>query len=77
MLIFCYCLKCLTKLNEANVYKCYWTFRNHHQWEQMFPDYETMVSFINTCGLVSHPDIVSVVYTDSKGQHHTLKRDVN
>lgn len=57
------------------MYRCYWTFRNNHQWDKTFPDYETLVSFINVCGLMSHPDIVSVVYKDAKGQHHTLKRD--
>lgn len=60
---------------EAIVYRLFWVFRNHHQWEQVFPDYETMVSFINTCGLVSHPDICTIVYKDAKGLHHTLKHD--
>lgn len=55
------------------MYRLFWVFRNHHQWEQVFPDYETMVGYINTCGLMSHPDIRTIVYKDAKGLHHTLK----
>lgn len=67
--------KQILRILEANVYRLFWVFRNHHQWEQVFPDYETMVSFINTCGLVSHPDIVTIAYKDRAGLHHTLKEN--
>ena len=57
------------------MYRLFWVFRNHHQWEQVFPDFESMTSYINQCGLISHPDIVTVVYKYAKGLHHTLKHD--
>lgn len=62
-------------MKEAIVYRLFWTFRNHHQWENTFPDYETMVGYVNTCGMISHPDIVLIVYRDRNGNHHTLKEN--
>lgn len=40
-----------------------WIFRNGHQWEQLFPDVDTMMSYLNVNGMLSHPDITTVFST--------------
>lgn len=44
-----------------------WKFKNDHMWEKSFDTPELRDSFINSVGLVSHPDIVRItlVYPDS------------
>lgn len=47
-------------------YELYWTFRNNHEWYKQFDNFDSLCSFINTCGLVSHPDVLSVRYTTNQ-----------
>ena len=44
-----------------------WKFKNDHIWEKSFDSPELRDSFINSVGLVSHPDIVRItlLYPDS------------
>jgi hypothetical protein len=44
-----------------------WKFKNDHMWEKSFDTPELRDSFINSVGLVSHPDIVRItlLYPDS------------
>ena len=38
-----------------------WRFRNDHEWHRVFDTVPERDLFINTVGLVTHPDIVRVV----------------
>jgi len=47
-------------------YTLYWTFRNNHEWHKQFDTFDHLCLFLNTCGLGSHPDILSVRYTTNQ-----------
>ena len=49
------------------MFKVTWKFKNDHIWGKSFDTPELRDSFINSVGLVSHPDIVRItlVYPDS------------
>ena len=55
-----------------------WKFKNDHIWEKSFDSPELRDSFINSVGLVSHPDIVKItlLYPDSSIKDVVIK-DVN
>jgi hypothetical protein len=55
-----------------------WKFKNDHMWEKSFDSPELRDSFINSVGLVSHPDIVRItlLYPDSSIKDVVIK-DVN
>lgn len=40
--------------------KLFWVFKNGHEWNKTFHHHDEVNTYINTCGLISHPDIVSV-----------------
>lgn len=40
--------------------KLFWVFKNGHEWNKTFQQPDEVTMFINTCGLVNHPDVVSV-----------------
>jgi hypothetical protein len=42
-----------------------WTFRNTHKWSKVFENLDSLEVFLYTCGLVSHPDIVSVHFVEN------------
>jgi hypothetical protein len=55
-----------------------WKFKNDHMWEKSFDSPELRDSFINSVGLVSHPDIVRItlLWNDSSIKDIVIK-DVN
>jgi len=57
------------------MFKVTWKFKNDHMWEKSFDTPELRDSFINSVGLVSHPDIVEVtlVYPDSSIKDIVIK----
>lgn len=61
-----------------NLFTVRWKFKNDHIWEKSFDSPELRDSFINTVGLVSHPDIVKItlLYPDSSIKDVVIK-DVN
>ena len=38
-----------------------WIFRNNHEWHKNFETLAEREYFMNTCGLLTHPDIESVI----------------
>jgi hypothetical protein len=62
----------------SNNFKVRWKFKNDSMWEKSFDSPELRDSFINSVGLVSHPDIVRVtlLYPDSSIKDIVIK-DVN
>lgn len=54
-----------------------WTFRNEHNWSKTFPNEDTAMEFVVSVGLVSHPDIVSIVVKREAGVDICLKRGVD
>ena len=47
----------------CHMHRLVWIFRNGHQWEQVFPDSTTLLSYLNVNGMLSHPDITTVFST--------------
>jgi len=43
-----------------------WKFKNDHMWEKSFDTPELRDSFINSVGLVSHPDIIRVTLVSNE-----------
>ena len=50
-----------------------WVFRNDHEWSKDFASVAERDTFINSVGLVSHPDIVRVTVQIGE-EHRDLKR---
>lgn len=53
-----------------------WTFRNDHTWTQSFEDEDKATDFVNRVGLVSHPDIESILVKREAGVDICLKKGV-
>lgn len=51
----------------------HWKFRNNHAWYKTFETEELAMLFINNVGLVSHPDITTVVVKRDTGADIFLK----
>ena len=47
-------------------YTLYWTFRNKHEWNRQFDNFDHLCLFLNTCGLTSHHDVLSIRYTTNQ-----------
>jgi len=47
-------------------YTLYWTFRNKHEWNRQFDNFDHLCLFLNTCGLSSHHDVLSIRYTTNQ-----------
>ena len=47
-------------------YTLYWTFRNNHELNRQFDNFDHLCLFLNTCGLGSHHDILSIRYTTNQ-----------
>lgn len=54
-------------------FKVFWVFRNNHGWTQTFASRDERNHWINSVGLVSHPDIVRVTVYEGE-QERDLKR---
>ena len=54
-------------------FKVIWIFRNDHVWHKNFFTQNECYDFVNTTGLVSHPDIVRVTIIDGDNERD-LKR---
>jgi len=55
-----------------------WKFKNDHMWEKSFDSPELRDSFINSVGLVSHPDIVRItVMGNGSSIKDIVIKDVN
>ena len=54
-------------------FRVIWVFRNDHQWDKDFDSVAERDHFINTVGLISHPDIVRVTVQIGEEQRD-LKR---
>lgn len=50
-----------------------WTFRNDHVWSQSFDTEDAVLDFVNRVGLVSHPDIKTIVVKREAGVDLFLK----
>ena len=55
------------------MFRVIWVFRNDHEWSKDFDSVSERDHFINTVGLVSHPDIVRVTVQIGEEQRD-LKR---
>jgi len=53
-----------------NTFSVRWKFKNDHIWEKAFDTVELRDYFINSAGLLSHPDIVEVTLV---GNYSTIK----
>lgn len=58
---------------EQNRVTVYWTFRNDHTWSKGFDDDDLMTLFVNSCGLVTHPDIYKITVSRGVGKEEVLK----
>lgn len=56
-------------------YSIKWTFRNDHEWIKQFPDMDSVVIFVNMCGIVSHPDVVEVILTNLSTETETFLKE--
>ncbi|CAB4134884.1 hypothetical protein UFOVP274_77 [uncultured Caudovirales phage] len=56
-----------------SVYTVIWVFKNGHQWHRDFRSTEARQSFTDRCGLLTHPDIVSVVYRTDDADEAQIK----
>jgi hypothetical protein len=53
-----------------NTFSVRWKFKNDHIWEKAFDTVELRDSFINSVGLLSHPDIVRITLV---GNYSSIK----
>jgi hypothetical protein len=60
-------------MNAGTHYVVYWTFVNDHTWSKTFDSVEARDLFVNTTGLVSHPDIKKVMTCQGPGTEQFWK----
>ena len=53
-----------------------WKFKNDHMWEKSFDSPELRDYFINSVGLVSHPDIVRITLIGNDSTMGTTVKDI-
>ncbi len=59
-----------------NTFSVRWKFKNDHIWEKAFDTVELRDYFINSVGLVSHPDIVRITLIGNYSTMGTTVKDV-
>lgn len=50
-----------------------WTFRNDHSWSKTFDTEDAVLDFVNSVGLVSHPDVKTIIVKRETGVDLCLK----
>ena len=60
-------------MTEAPIFSVHWWFRNDHAWQQSFASKNERDFWVNSVGLISHPDIVRVTVYEGDSERD-LKR---
>lgn len=51
-----------------------WIFRNDHKWSKTFESEDAAMEFVNSVGLISHPDIAIIRVEREEGADIYLKK---